>query len=141
MRYFCPGCWGDFGRDLARCPHCGLDIRAFFESKGYVEKLLLALGHPEQGTVIRAAWILGQRREAGAVDALADLAGKTPDVYIAQAAVEALGRIDTPEAFGRLRRLAGHPARMVREEVELILARRVETRCEGAEPTTERNKK
>ena len=43
MRFYCPRCWWDFDRDVSHCPHCGLDIREFWKSKDYVEKLILAL--------------------------------------------------------------------------------------------------
>jgi len=121
VRYFCPNCWSDFAEDLARCPQCGTDIHAFWDSKNIAEKLILALDHPEPETPIRAAWILGERREAGAAQALAVLVRRTRDVYVATAAVEALGKIGTPEAMGFLRTLSVYPARMVREAAREIL--------------------
>ena len=123
MRFYCPGCWNDFADDIRRCPQCGLDVRGFYKSKDYFEKLVLALDHPEQGTPIRAAWILGRLREPRAVAALIGLVKKTRDVYIARAAVEALGEIGTPEATRFLGSLADHPARMVREAAESVLAK------------------
>jgi HEAT repeat protein len=121
LRYFCPNCWSDFAEDLAICPRCGVDIHAFWDSKNIAEKLVLALDHPEPETPIRAAWILGERREAGAAQALAVLVRRTRDVYVATAAVEALGKIGTPEAMGFLRTLSVYPARMVREAAREIL--------------------
>jgi hypothetical protein len=130
MRYFCPCCWADFAEDLATCPRCGVDIHAFWDSKNMVERLILALDHPEPETPIRAAWVLGERREAGAAQALAGLVRRTGDVYVAIAAVEALGKIGTPEALGFLRTLSVYPARMVREVAREIL------RQQEAEPVT-----
>jgi HEAT repeat protein len=123
LRYFCPNCWTDFAEDLDICPRCGVDIHAFLDSKNMAEKLILALDHPEPETPIRAAWILGERREAGAAQALAALVRRTRDVYAATAAVEALGKIGTPEALGFLRTLSFYPARMVREAAREILRR------------------
>jgi HEAT repeat protein len=114
MTYYCPRCWSDFAEDLAQCPRCGLDIRRFYESKDYFEKLILALRHPERQTPLRAAWILGQRREPRAVRALIELIERTDDVYIATAAVEALGKIGTPEALAFLETLTDVDVRMVR---------------------------
>jgi HEAT repeat protein len=106
------------------CPQCGLHIREFWESKDYVEKLIIALEHPEKETPIRAAWLLGQLKDPRAVPPLIDLVKKTDDVYIARAAVHALGEIDTPEARQFLPTLTNHPAKMVRDEVQQILSGR-----------------
>jgi len=122
MRYFCPGCWEDFAEDLDRCPHCGLNIRTFFASRDYVDKLIVALKHPEPETPGRAAWILGRRRESKAVGPLIELLRKTQDVYTASEAVRALSRIGTPEAMAFLRTLTEHPAGMVRQAVADALA-------------------
>lgn len=124
MRFFCPKCWDDWGEDQPICPRCGMDIRGYEASTDYVQKLIEALDHPEAETVIRVAGILGQRREVVATQSLIGLVGKTKDVYIARAAVRALGRIGMPEALRFLATIADHPARMVREEVQAILAGR-----------------
>ena len=124
MRFYCPRCWRDFNRDVPLCPHCGLDIEGFWKSRDYVEKLIIALEHPEKETPIRAAWLLGQLKDARAVPPLIDLVKKTDDVYIARAAVHALGEIDTAAARQFLATLANHPAKMVRDEVQQILSGR-----------------
>lgn len=128
MRFYCPRCWWDFDRDVSHCPHCGLDIREFWKSKDYVEKLILALEHPEKETPIRAAWLLGQLKDTQAVPPLIDLVEKTEDVYIARAAVQALGEIGTPEARQFLGTLGKHHAKMVRDEVQQILSGRTRAR-------------
>ncbi|MFZ0051857.1 MAG: HEAT repeat domain-containing protein [Desulfobaccales bacterium] len=122
MRFYCPRCWRDFAKDVPICPHCGLDIREFWKSRDYLEKLIISLHHPERETPIRAAWLLGQLKDARAVPCLMDLVEKTDDVYIVRAAVQALGKIDTPEARQFLGTLAGHHAKMIRDEVERILS-------------------
>jgi HEAT repeat protein len=127
MRFYCPRCWRDFAKDLPRCPYCGLDIQEFWESQDYVEKLIIALQHPEPETPIRAAWLLGQLKDLRAVQPLIDLVKKTKDVYIARAAVRALGEIGTPEACEFLATLVHHHAKMVRDEVRQILTRRGHT--------------
>lgn len=118
VRFFCPGCWTDFGEDLARCPVCELDIHHFWSSKDYVQKLIVALNHPEKGTPVRAAWILGQIRDPRAVDPLMTLVQKTKDVYIAAAAIKALGKIGGLEATNFLKSLQDHPAQIIREAAE-----------------------
>jgi len=108
--YYCPACWTDSPKDIVRCPNCGLDIRAFFRDKDYVDKLSVALGHPEPTTPVRAAWILGERRERRAVQALMDLCRRSGDVFIVRAAVEALIRIGTPQALSFVESLAQRTA-------------------------------
>jgi len=87
-----------------------------------MEKLIISLHHPQKETPIRAAWLLGQLKDAQAVPSLIDLVEKTDDVYIVRAAVQALGKIDTPEARQFLGTLAEHHAKMIRDEVERILS-------------------
>ena len=89
-----------------------------------MEKLIIALEHPEKETPIRAAWLLGRLKDARAILPLIELVKKTDDVYIARAAVQALGEIDTPEARQFLATLTQHRAKMVRDEVQLILSGR-----------------
>ncbi len=124
MRFYCPRCWQDFERDEPRCPNCDLDIKEFWKSRDYIEKLILALQHPEKETPIRAAWLLGQLKDKRAVPHLIKLVKKTEDVYIARAAVQALGEIGTLEARQFLETLADHQAKMVRDEVRRILSGR-----------------
>lgn len=116
-RFFCPGCWADFEGDLPLCPACGLDIAAAWQSKSWEEKLLAALRHREPTTPLRAAWILGERRDPSAVPVLARLAGET----VARAAARALARIGGPEAHRCLLDLLAHPAAMVRAEAAAAL--------------------
>jgi HEAT repeat protein len=122
MRFYCPHCWRDFGQDARHCPHCGLHIEEFWESRDYVEKLILALQHPEKETPIRAAWLLGQIKDPRAIQPLIALARSTEDVYLARAAVRALGEIGTPACLQFLARLRDHPAKLVRDAVRRILA-------------------
>lgn len=118
VRFYCPECWNDFGEDLALCPVCGLDIHRFWSSKDYVQKLIVALDHPEKGTPVRAAWILGQIRDPRAVVPLMTLTQKSNDVYIAIAAIKALGKIGGLEARKFLKTLRHHPAQTLREAAQ-----------------------
>ena len=116
MRFFCPKCWSDFPEDVARCPNCGLDIPTLWRGKNYAEKLIAALNHPEPETSERAARVLGNLREELAVGNLIKLVGRTPNVYVARAAVVALAEIGTPRARKFLASVArNHKASMVRE--------------------------
>ena len=98
VTFYCPGCWQDFDEDPVRCPNCGLVIHDFWNSKDYLEKLIVALRHPESTTPIRAAWVLGKIRDPRAVTALIDIVKGTDDLYLAKEAVKALGAIDTLQA-------------------------------------------
>jgi HEAT repeat protein len=124
VKFYCPGCWNDFDQDVSSCPFCGLDIHEFWTSKDYVEKLILALHHPESRTPIRAAWLLGRTKDPRAVDPLIDVIKTTDDIYIAKAAVSALGEIDTAEARRFLGTLTEHPAKTIRDEAGRILGGR-----------------
>jgi len=116
MRFFCPRCWNDFPNDLPACPSCGLDIPDFWRGKDYAAKLIAALCHPDTETVMRAATILGDLHEKTAVDGLIELAKTTSNVYVASAAVDALGKIGTPQACAYLAGVArSHRAGMVRD--------------------------
>jgi len=66
----------------------------------------------------------GQLKDSRAVPPLIDLVKKTEDVYIAGAAVQALGEIGTPEAHAFLGSLIQHQAKMVRDEARRILSGR-----------------
>ena len=138
MRYYCPGCWHDFPEDLPRCPDCGLDIHRAQSEKDYVEKLILALNHPEKSTPIRAAFILGEMREVRAVGPLISLVEHAADVYIAKAAAEALAKIGSLEAVQFLESLLRHDARMVRELAKAAMLRTMGARdFPGSESPTE----
>lgn len=134
MRFYCPGCWRDFPTDEPICPHCGLDIQAFWQSCDYVDKLILALHHPEKDTPLRAAWLLGQLKEPRAVAPLIRVIEETEDVYLARAAAAALAEIGTPEAWRFLRTLTGHPVKMVRDEVQRLLRQEGEREPRPPEP-------
>jgi HEAT repeat protein len=98
-----------------------LEIHQFLSEKDYVEKLILGLDHPQQDTPIRAASILGGIGDVRAVQPLIVLIQRTKDAYIATAAVRALGQIGTAEAYGFLKTLANHEARMVEEAAADVL--------------------
>lgn len=91
MISFCPVCWSEVGEGRI-CSKCGSDLRAADQSD-YEQKLIRALRHPEPTTPIRVAEILGELRSAAAVEPLIELATTSPDPYIQEAAVSALGRI------------------------------------------------
>lgn len=75
----------------------------------YVDKLIAALHHPEPKTPVRAAWILGEKREKRALSALARVLRESGDAYLSEAAALALGKIGGSEAVVALTQaLASH---------------------------------
>jgi len=128
VTYFCPVCWAEMAAEQMICGRCRADLRAW-EGKGYVEKLIAALRHPEPTTPLRAAWLLGRLRARDAVLPLMELARSSPDLFLREAAVEALGRIGDPRSLELLRALARSDSVLVRRA-----ARRALAMIEGPEP-------
>ncbi len=93
------------------------------EREDYVSKLIAALGHEEPETSVRAAWILGELREARAAGPLMRLVERSSDPYILGAAVEALGRIGDPQAASILTQVLGSSFLLVRQEAAEALGR------------------
>lgn len=122
MTYFCPVCWAEVVANQQICGQCGADTERAWEGKGYVEKLMAALRHPEPTTPIRAAWLLGALRAREAVPLLMELAQSSPDLFLREAAVEALGRIGGPGPVELLRALAHSESVLVRRAASRALA-------------------
>jgi len=90
--YYCYNCWKVIGEDQQICPTCGAN-QADRDEQTYVEKLIRALRHPEPETPVRAAYILGQMKAHEAVPFLLELGRRSENIYIAAAAIDALGEI------------------------------------------------
>lgn len=121
MIAYCPACWSEIPEHVQICPHCGIDVDRLALEQDYVQKLIAALDHPEPTTPVRAAWILGIRKDTRAVQRLARLARESEDPYIVEAAVEALGRIGDATCLETIRFAAHHGAVRVREKAQLVL--------------------
>lgn len=111
--YFCPACWARVPAAEVTCPACGADL-AGLDRDSFDRKLVRALDHPEPGTALRAARILGERRTAGAVPALIARAERGADPYLRAEIALALRRIGGPDAAAALARLARDPSVIVR---------------------------
>jgi len=123
MTFYCTNCWREVPESAALCPHCGDDIPARRARADYVDKLIAALRHPEPTTPIRAAWILGERRERRAVESLLALVQESSDAYVVEAAVEALGKIGDRCAWDALQAASVHPNPRVRGQALQALNR------------------
>jgi len=137
ITFYCINCWATVPESATICPHCGDDIAVRQARADFVDKLIAALHLPEPTTVMRAAWVLGRRRERRAVAALRQLAAGADDGFIAASAVEALEKIGAPEVLGALRRAARHSSPRVRR-VAARAMRTIESseQSETAAPTT-----
>jgi len=98
MTFYCPICWSEVSKDDRTCKSCGADL-ASADARPMLEKLCSALNHPEPETAVRAAWILGERREKRSVPQLIRVVETTSDGFLAEAAAEALGKIADPRAL------------------------------------------
>jgi hypothetical protein len=90
--FYCPNCWAEVPGSATVCPHCHTDISERISQADYADKLIAALHHKEPMTPVRAAWILGERREQKAVPALTKIVKKAKDAFLVESAVEALGK-------------------------------------------------
>ena len=101
--FYCPNCWTEVEESATSCPYCHVDITERISESEYTDKLISALRHKEPMTPVRAAWVLGERREAKAVPALTKIVKKAKDGFLVESVVEALGKIG---GEGRQRRCA-----------------------------------
>ncbi|MGB8368606.1 MAG: HEAT repeat domain-containing protein [Limisphaerales bacterium] len=121
MTFYCANCWAMVLESARICPICGDDITARQARADYADKLVAALRHPEPTTPVRAAWILGERRERKAVGELCRLVLSSADAFIIESAVEALGKIGDRQALPAVRVAANHPSPLVRAKAQRAL--------------------
>jgi predicted amidophosphoribosyltransferase len=108
MTFYCPICWSKISKDDRTCERCGADLTEA-DARPMIEKPCSALSHPEPETAVRAAWILGERRDKGMVRVIET----TSDGFLAEAAAEALGKMDE-RALDCLRSASKHGPLRVR---------------------------
>ena len=85
---------------------------------------------------MRAAWILGERRETSAVPDLIRVLESARDSFLAEAAAEALGKIGDPAALSALQRAASVGTVRVRNASKQAIERMHAK--EGAHPALEK---
>jgi predicted amidophosphoribosyltransferase len=120
--FFCPACWEEIREGRAHCPHCGADL-AEADRQPFTIKLRRALRHRESQTAVRAAWILRELRERSAVPDLVNILETSRDLYLAEAAAVALGKIGDEQAVPALASATREGALRVRRAAAEALKR------------------
>ena len=123
MIFFCPQCWKEIKGNVKKCSRCGSDITEH-ERKGFAEKVINALNHPEQETVQRAVWILGRLKSTESVEPLIGLFEHTDDPYIKAAILDSLDQIETQEAMGFIIRSLDSQISIVRRAAKALVERK-----------------
>jgi HEAT repeat protein len=119
--FYCPNCWAEVSEQAKTCSHCHENISERISQTNYVHKLIAALRHKEPTTPVRAAWILGERREQQALPALTRIVKKSTDAFLVESAVEALGKIGGTTATAAVRSAARHSSLRVRAKARDVL--------------------
>ena len=132
--FYCPNCWREVSESATICPHCHTNISERISQANYIDKLIAALRHKEPMTPVRAAWILGERREQKAVPALTKIARKAKDPFLVESAVEALGKIGGTTATTTVRAATQHLGLRVRVKARDVLRELV---SKGSPPVDE----
>ncbi|NPV09707.1 MAG: HEAT repeat domain-containing protein [Anaerolineae bacterium] len=121
-----PSLSGPMRRDPEVCPSCGALLEG--DDLAYLDKLILALTHPEPLTQRRAAYVLGLLGDERAVVPLARLLDTPADPYVLAEAANALGAIGGASACALLEELA-------RDENRSVIVRRAARRAlDGCDP-------
>ena len=119
---FCTQCWSEAPKGAAVCPHCGDDIVARANRPDYTQKLIAALEHAEPTVAVRAAWILGERRESKAVVGLCRLVRESTDVLVVESALESLAKIGDRRAAMTVRWAVNHVNPLIRSAAARAVA-------------------
>ena len=108
----CPACYGINAWSDTVCRRCGSTLET---ARDFDVGLIWALEHPDTGTAILAARLLGERRQWQAIKPLARLWRRDGDPYRAAAAVRALRAFaGDPIADAHLAAARSHPSVIVR---------------------------
>lgn len=113
------------------CAYCDYDVRVHRDA-GFDQDLLRDLDDPEPETAVRAAFLLGVRRAAGAAEALERCYERTVDPFLQREVVAALDRVGGPIAERLMTRASTSPRVVVRAEALRRLIRNGGSCGEGA---------
>lgn len=105
MIYYCNNCWKEIKANDKTCPFCGSNQNNL-EQESFLQKLIRALNHPEPGTPIRAANILGKLNAKEALPALLNRLEKEKDPFIVEAVIDAIIKIE-PDKKSEVKKIIG----------------------------------
>lgn len=101
MIRYCPACWAENVYEASTCTTCGASLHE--PDKGFVDRLIDAIAHPEPTRAVIAAEVLGRLREERAVaPLLVRLARKPDSMDVTTAVAQTLGLIGAPQAVPEL---------------------------------------
>jgi len=112
MTFFCWKCFNEVESLSGTCGSCGASQDS--DHLTYSKKLRAALVHPLAETRRRAIFLIGEKRDAEAVDDLSQIIAAESDPFLAEEAAIALGKISNEPALYALTAAARHPSFMVR---------------------------
>ncbi len=115
MVFYCPNCWSELAYGQQVCARCQQEVSSWDE-KTFTAKLLQSLSHPEPMTQMRAVYLLGEKKAAQSVGALADVFRRTANPFLKSEVIEAVAKIGTESACSLLIEAFQDPSFIVRGE-------------------------
>lgn len=120
MTFFCPNCWKQMAEDQLVCSRCSANI-SNWETKTFAAKLLQALSPPEPQTQMRAVYLLGETKDASALDALGQVYRTSHDPFLQGEVIKAVSKIGGDFAVPLLIEALEHSSFIVRCESRTAL--------------------
>jgi HEAT repeat protein len=120
MRFFCWKCSSEVESLFGTCRYCGTEQD--IDPRIYFDKLRGALGHPVAETRRRAIFLLGEKRAVQAIDDLSRIVAGESDIFLAEEAAIALGKINDERALSALTAAARHRSFIARARALRALA-------------------
>lgn len=116
MIAFCTHCWAEVDSSAVRCSYCASDLTT--DPRSYEEKLVPALEHPLPAARVRICWLLRETHIIAAVPHLISVAEHDEDLFVQQAAVEALAELGDVRAVPLMRALSRGDNQFLKAKVE-----------------------
>lgn len=120
LTFFCPNCWNRIAEGTNRCPSCGFDLKRT-AALTYPEQLVLSLRHSVPEYRLTAAQILGQLGSTAALPEFQRIIETENDYYLLREVLNALNRIDDPQARQLLKAAAQHRSALVAQFARELL--------------------